>query len=108
MYGRSCQQLRLDVEAKLTAAVFWYRRRIGESHIDRKPQFQLPGFELPSEDESDADANERGLFRLLLHILTRVALEIAEYAALHFALGLSCGADCLTLGVLTDTIRAGC
>lgn len=70
-------------------------------------QSQLPGFELPTEDESDADANERRLFRLLLHIVTRVALQIAEDTTFHFASGLSHGTFRLTLGVLPNTIWSG-
>ena len=54
-----------------------------------KDNLHLPGFKFPSKDETDADANKRGLFWLLLHIVARVALEIAQYAAFCFAAGLS-------------------
>ena len=72
-----------------------------------KNSLDLPGFKFPSEDETDTDANERSLFRLLLHIVTCVALQIAEYTPFCFASGLSHGIFRLTLGVLPNTILSG-
>ena len=72
-----------------------------------KDSLDLPGFKFPSEDETDADANKRGLFWLLLHIVTRVALEIAQYAAFCFTSGLSYWTFCLTVRALPNTIWCG-
>ena len=72
-----------------------------------KDRHHLPRFEFPSEDESQPDANKRGLLWLLLHIVARVALEIAQYAAFRFTSGLSHWTFCLTVRALPNTIWCG-
>ena len=72
-----------------------------------KDNLHLPGFKFPSEDETETDANQRGFFRLLLYVVTRVALEIAEYAAFRITCCLTHWSFCLIFGALPRTIWSG-
>jgi hypothetical protein len=66
--------------------------------------FHLPRFQFPAKDETDTNANECSLFRLLLDVVTRVTLEVAKHAAFRFTSGLHSGASGLTLRTLPNTI----
>jgi len=76
--------------------------------IDRNGQLQLPGFEFPSQDESNAKTDQSGLFRLLLDIVSRVALEITQNAGLRIGRSLCCCAVArLTFRISIDAILCG-
>ena len=76
--------------------------------IARNGQFQLPGFEFPSKDESNAKTDESGLLRLLMHIVSRVALKITENAGRRIARRLRCCASVwLTFRFSLDAILSG-
>ena len=69
--------------------VFALADAFGYQSIERNGRFQLPGFEFPSKDETNAKAYESRLFRLLLHIVSGVALKITQDAELRVTRRLS-------------------
>lgn len=69
---------------------------------------RLPGFEFPSKDESNAEANQSGLFRLLFYIISRVALQITQNARLCIARWLCCAVARLTFRIAFDAILRSC
>jgi hypothetical protein len=76
--------------------------------IDHDGHDRLPGFEFPSKDESDAKANQSGLFRLLFYVVSCVALQITQNACLCIARRL-CGAVArLTFWIAFDAILRSC